>query len=40
MTDTLAMEWAQYGKRIDSIAPGLVDTAVTYWVPRQPDWEL
>lgn len=39
MTHTLAMEWAQYGIRVNSVLPGLVKTAMTYWVPQQPDWE-
>ncbi|KAI4859548.1 hypothetical protein F4820DRAFT_439432 [Hypoxylon rubiginosum] len=39
MTHTLAMEWAKYGIRVNSISPGLVRTAMTYWVPQQPDWE-
>jgi NAD(P)-dependent dehydrogenase (short-subunit alcohol dehydrogenase family) len=33
------MEWAQYGIRVNSVSPGLVNTAMTYWVPQQPDWE-
>ncbi|KAL3452617.1 hypothetical protein BJX65DRAFT_303433 [Aspergillus insuetus] len=39
MTHTLAMEWAQYNIRVNSVSPGLVQTAMTYWVPQQPDWE-
>ncbi|OSS52102.1 hypothetical protein B5807_03520 [Epicoccum nigrum] len=39
MTHTLAMEWAQYGIRVNSVSPGLVKTAMTYWVEQQPDWE-
>ncbi|KAH8433827.1 uncharacterized protein LDX57_011461 [Aspergillus melleus] len=39
ITHTLAMEWAQYGIRVNSVSPGLVNTAMTYWVPQQPDWE-
>ncbi|KAJ3466549.1 hypothetical protein MRS44_004113 [Fusarium solani] len=39
MTHTLAMEWAKYGIRVNSVSPGLVETAMTYWVPQQPDWE-
>ncbi|KAK7902426.1 hypothetical protein LTR67_002071 [Exophiala xenobiotica] len=39
MTHTLAMEWAKYGIRVNSVSPGLVKTAMTYWVPQQPDWE-
>ena len=33
------MEWAQYGIRVNSVSPGLVKTAMTYWVEQQPDWE-
>lgn len=33
------MEWAQHGIRVNSVSPGLVNTAMTYWVPQQPDWE-
>jgi NAD(P)-dependent dehydrogenase (short-subunit alcohol dehydrogenase family) len=39
MVHTLAMEWAQYNIRVNSVSPGLVNTAMTYWVPQQPDWE-
>ncbi|KAJ5675996.1 NAD(P)-binding protein [Penicillium macrosclerotiorum] len=39
MTHTLAMEWASHGIRVNSVSPGLVNTAMTYWVPKQPDWE-
>ncbi|KAF7541252.1 hypothetical protein G7054_g711 [Neopestalotiopsis clavispora] len=39
MTHTLAMEWAKYSIRVNSVSPGLVRTAMTYWVPQQPDWE-
>ncbi|KAF1360925.1 NAD(P)-binding protein [Lizonia empirigonia] len=39
MAHTLAMEWAQYGIRVNSVSPGLVKTAMTYWVEQQPDWE-
>lgn len=39
MTHTLAMEWAQYNIRVNSVSPGLVNTAMTYWVPQQPDWD-
>ncbi|KAF2238516.1 NAD(P)-binding protein [Viridothelium virens] len=38
MTHTLALEWAQYNIRVNSVSPGLVNTAMTYWVPQQPDW--
>ena len=33
------MEWAKHGIRVNSVSPGLVNTAMTYWVPQQPDWE-
>ncbi|POR35127.1 Uncharacterized protein TPAR_04661 [Tolypocladium paradoxum] len=39
MTHTLALEWAKYGIRVNSVSPGLVETAMTYWVSKQPDWE-
>ncbi|KAK6359150.1 hypothetical protein TWF696_000318 [Orbilia brochopaga] len=39
MTHTLAYEWAKHGVRVNSVSPGLVKTAMTYWVPQQPDWE-
>ncbi|TKA67804.1 hypothetical protein B0A49_05595, partial [Cryomyces minteri] len=39
MTHGLAMEWAWYNIRVNSVSPGLVKTATTYWVPQQPDWE-
>ncbi|KAJ0159508.1 D-arabinitol 2-dehydrogenase [ribulose-forming] [Colletotrichum tanaceti] len=39
MAHTLAMEWAKYGIRVNSVSPGLVRTAMTYWVPQQPDWD-
>ncbi|CAK4031201.1 NADP-dependent mannitol dehydrogenase [Lecanosticta acicola] len=39
MTHTLSMEWAKYGIRVNSVSPGLVKTAMTYWVEQQPDWE-
>lgn len=39
MTHTLAMEWAQYNIRVNSVSPGLVKTAMTYWVEQQSDWE-
>lgn len=34
-----SMEWAKYGIRLNSVSPGLVKTAMTYWVEQQPDWE-
>ncbi|KAL2834823.1 hypothetical protein BJY01DRAFT_259363 [Aspergillus pseudoustus] len=39
MTHTLAMEWAQYGIRVNSISPGFVKTALTYYVETSPDWD-
>jgi NAD(P)-dependent dehydrogenase (short-subunit alcohol dehydrogenase family) len=36
MTHTLAMEWAQHGIRVNSILPGLVKTALTYYVETSP----
>ncbi len=39
MTHTLAMEWAQYGIRVNSISPGFVKTALTYYVESSPDWD-
>jgi NAD(P)-dependent dehydrogenase (short-subunit alcohol dehydrogenase family) len=39
MTHTLAMKWAQYDIRVNSVSPGFVKTAMTYWVEQQPDWE-
>lgn len=39
MTHTLAMEWAPHSIRVNSVSPGLVNTAMTYWVPQQEDWE-
>jgi NAD(P)-dependent dehydrogenase (short-subunit alcohol dehydrogenase family) len=39
MARTLATEWAKYGIRVNSISPGLTNTARKYWAPRQQDWE-
>lgn len=39
LVHTLAMEWAEYGIRVNSVSPGLVKTAMTYWVEQQPDWQ-
>lgn len=39
MTHTLVMEWVQDGIRVNSASPGLVNTAMTYWMPQQPDWD-
>ncbi|OAA73010.1 NAD(P)-binding domain protein [Akanthomyces lecanii RCEF 1005] len=38
MTHTLAMEWAKYGIRVNSISPGFVKTALTYYVEKDPEW--
>jgi NAD(P)-dependent dehydrogenase (short-subunit alcohol dehydrogenase family) len=38
MTHTLAMEWAQHGIRVNSVSPGFVKTAMTYYVEQSPDW--
>lgn len=40
MTHTLGMEWSQYGIRVNSISPGFVKTALTYYVETSPDWDL
>ncbi|TDZ16510.1 2-dehydro-3-deoxy-D-gluconate 5-dehydrogenase [Colletotrichum orbiculare MAFF 240422] len=40
MTHTLAMEWAKHGIRVNSISPGFVKTAMTYFVDQAPDWNL
>ncbi|OTA60462.1 NAD(P)-binding protein [Hypoxylon sp. EC38] len=39
LVHTLAMEWATFGIGVNSVSPGLVKTAMTYWVERQADWE-
>ncbi|KAF5547761.1 NAD(P)-binding domain-containing protein [Fusarium mexicanum] len=39
MTHTLAMEWSQYGIRVNSISPGFVKTDLTYYVETAPDWD-
>ncbi|OJD30718.1 short-chain dehydrogenase [Diplodia corticola] len=38
MTHTLAMEWAKHGIRVNSVSPGFVRTAMTYYVEKNPDW--
>lgn len=38
MAHTLAMEWAPHGIRVNSISPGFVKTAMTYYVESSPDW--
>ncbi|KAF3935824.1 hypothetical protein ABW19_dt0206906 [Dactylella cylindrospora] len=40
LAHTLAMEWAQHGIRVNSISPGFVKTAMTYYVETAPDWDL
>ncbi|KAK7744430.1 hypothetical protein SLS62_010154 [Diatrype stigma] len=40
MTHTLAMEWAKHGIRVNSVSPGFVRTAMTYYVDQSPDWGL
>lgn len=40
MTHTLAMEWAKHGIRVNSVSPGFVKTAMTYFVDQTPDWGL
>ena len=40
MTHTLAMEWAKHGIRVNSVSPGFVKTAMTYFVDQAPDWHL
>ncbi|KAK4957430.1 hypothetical protein LTR10_005393 [Elasticomyces elasticus] len=40
MAHTLAMEWAEYGIRVNSISPGFVRTAMTYAIERAPDFDL
>ncbi|KAK3672513.1 hypothetical protein LTR78_007563 [Recurvomyces mirabilis] len=40
MAHTLAMEWAPHGIRVNSISPGFVRTAMTYFVDQTPDWDL
>ncbi|KEF60875.1 uncharacterized protein A1O9_02437 [Exophiala aquamarina CBS 119918] len=40
ITHTLAMEWAEHGIRVNSISPGFVKTAMTYFVDQSPDWAL
>lgn len=39
MTHTLAMEWAQYGIRVNCISPGFVKTALRYYVETSSDWD-
>lgn len=40
MAHTLAMEWAKHGIRVNSISPGFVRTAMTYYIETSPDWDL
>lgn len=39
LTHTLAMEWAEHGIRVNSISPGFVKTALTYYAEKSPDWD-
>ncbi|GAT20653.1 short chain alcohol dehydrogenase [Aspergillus luchuensis] len=39
MCHTLAMEWSKHGIRVNSISPGFVRTAMTYYVETAPDWD-
>lgn len=40
LTHTLAMEWAKHGIRVNSVSPGFVRTAMTYFVDQAPDWPV
>ena len=40
MAHTLAMEWSKFGIRVNSVSPGFVKTAMTYFVDQSPDWAL
>lgn len=40
MTHTLAMEWAKHGICVNSISPGFVKIAMTYYVEKAPNWDL
>lgn len=40
MCHTLAMEWSKHGIRVNSVSPGFVRTAMTYYVENAPDWDL
>ncbi|KAM3547757.1 hypothetical protein ARSEF4850_009820 [Beauveria asiatica] len=37
MTHTLAMEWAQYGIRVNGISPGFVKMRLTYCIEKDPE---
>ena len=34
------MEWDKHGIRVNSISPGFIKTAMTYFVDHAPDWGL
>ncbi|KAF3914485.1 hypothetical protein AA313_de0205404 [Arthrobotrys entomopaga] len=36
----MGMEWSKYGIRVNSISPGFVKTAMTYYVETAADWDL
>ncbi|PYH98096.1 short chain alcohol dehydrogenase [Aspergillus ellipticus CBS 707.79] len=38
MCHTLAMEWSKHGIRVNSISPGFVRTAMTYYIENSPEW--
>ncbi|KAM3547844.1 hypothetical protein MY1884_009418, partial [Beauveria asiatica] len=37
MTHTLAMEWAQYGIRVNGISPGFIKMGLTYCIEKDPE---
>ena len=39
ITRVSALELGQYGIRVNSISPGFVKTALTYYVETSPDWD-
>lgn len=40
ITQTLAMEWAEHGIRVNSVSPGFIRTVMTANIEKQPDWDL